>query len=165
VIGTNSQTGNATQTNRGETPVGAVPLPPVRLQIPALELDVPMLLTDNDNLPREQYAGWLFKSAFPATVGNMVILGHLDGAAAIFGRLNELQSGDEIRVYTKRQIHVYIVEESLTVADTAVEVLAPTDRPMVTLITCAGDWNPYERSYDQRLVVRANYSAVEDLPS
>jgi|GEM_PF-865902 len=140
-----------------------VPLPPVHLEIPAIDVDVSVMLADNDNLPRHKFAGWFFKSAFPATAGNMVLLGHLDGNAAIFGRLNELQPGDEIRVSTQDSIHVYVIDESWTVDDTEVSVLAPTSDPVVTLITCAGDWNPYEHSYNKRLVVRGHYAAVEPL--
>jgi LPXTG-site transpeptidase (sortase) family protein len=138
-----------------------VPLPPVGLQIPAIQLDVPVMLTTSDSLPSRQYAGWFFRSAFPATAGNMVILGHLDGDAAVFSRLDELVAGDELRVLTNDHVHVYIVESTSTVDASAVDVLAPTDRAMATLITCAGDWNWEQQSYESRLVVRAHYVAVE----
>jgi LPXTG-site transpeptidase (sortase) family protein len=138
-----------------------IPLPPLQLQIDRIGVDVPVVLATNENLPRQRLAGWFFKSAFPATAGNTVILGHLDGRAAIFGRLNELAPGDAVRVLTANRVHTYIVDSSATVDDNAVEMLAPTDSATLTLITCAGDWNADARSYDKRLVVRAHYAAVE----
>jgi LPXTG-site transpeptidase (sortase) family protein len=138
-----------------------VPLPPLRLEIPTIEVNVPVVLADNQNLPRVPLAGWFFKSAFPGTAGNSVLLGHVDGNAAIFGRLNELQAGDTVRVITAERIHIYTVDSAQLVDASAVEVLAPTIDSVVSLITCAGDWNPESRSYNKRLVVRAHYSDVE----
>jgi LPXTG-site transpeptidase (sortase) family protein len=137
------------------------PLPPLHLAIPAIAVDVPVVLADNQNLPRVKVAGWFFRSAFPATAGNLVLLGHVDGKAETFGRLAELRPGDQVRVFTADRVHVYVVDTAEVVDDQAVEVLAPTPEPVVTLITCAGDWNPTTRSYNERLVVRGHYAAVE----
>ena len=137
------------------------PLPPLHLSIPVIAVDVPVVLADSRNLPRVKVAGWFFRSAFPATAGNLVLLGHVDGKAETFGRLAELRPGDQVRVYTADKVHVYVVDTAEVVNDQAVEVLAPTPDPVVTLITCAGDWNPTTRSYNERLVVRGHYAAVE----
>lgn len=149
------------------TPVATAPtapvetaLPPLQLAIAAIGLDGPIVLADNEHLPRIKVAGWLFKSAFPATAGNMVLLGHLDGSAAIFERLHELQPGDEVRVSTANKVHVYVVDSTTIVAETAVELLAPTTDAVLTLVTCAGDWNPATASYSKRLVVQAHYAAA-----
>jgi LPXTG-site transpeptidase (sortase) family protein len=144
------------------TPRTDVPLPPTGLLVPAIGVDVDVRMTTSDNLPRGPYAGWFFRSAFPATAGNVVLLGHVDGEAAIFGRLNELRPGDEVRVSTARQVHVYVVEWTAFVGGSAVEMLGPIDHPVLTLITCAGEWDADRREYRSRTVVRARYAAVEE---
>jgi LPXTG-site transpeptidase (sortase) family protein len=141
------------------------PLPPLGLVVPAIDVDVPVVLADNQNLPRVPLAGWYFKSAFPATAGNMVLIGHVNGQAAIFERLHEVGPGDEIRVSTGSAVHIYTVDSVLVVDQHAVEVLAPTTDAVVTLITCAGEWNPVTRSFAERLVVRGRYTAVEEVSS
>lgn len=138
-----------------------VALPPLQLVIPAIGVDVPVVLADNQHLPRVRAVGWFFRSAFPATAANMVLLGHVNGPAETFARLDELHPGDSIRVVTATAVQVYAVETLTIVNDSAVEVLAPTTEPVATLITCTGDWNSTTRSYNRRLVVRARYVAVE----
>jgi len=136
------------------------PLPPLHLEIPAIALNFPVVLVDNQHLPRIRLVGWFFRSAFPGTAGNLVLVGHLDGPAQTFGRLSELRNGAEIRVETAKATYVYTVDTSSVVLSSDVGVLAPTTDPVVTLITCAGDWNPVTRTYDRRLVVRGHLSGV-----
>lgn len=140
-----------------------MPRPPLHLQIDAIGVDVPVVLADNQHLPRMKLAGWFFKSAFPATAGNIVLLGHVNGEAAIFERLHELTPNDQIRISTEVGVHVYVVDSIMTVDEKATEVLAPTSNAVVTLITCAGDWNPVTKTFSERLVVRGHYAAVEKL--
>ncbi|HUG17081.1 MAG TPA: class F sortase [Thermomicrobiales bacterium] len=155
-------TTSAKARNLAPTPRADVPLPPVGLVAPAIGVDVPVRITTSDSLPRQPYAGWYFRSAFPATAGNVVLLGHVDGEAAIFARLGDLKPGDEVRVLTTTQTHIYVVEWVAFVDGSAVEVLGPIDQPVLTLITCAGTWDPDTRTYESRLVVRAEYAAVEE---
>lgn len=143
------------------TDVDQTPLPPLQLLIPAIGVDTPVVLSDTEHIPQIPAVGWLFQSAFPATAGNMVLLGHQDGQAATFGRLHELREGDEIRVVNGAWVHIYAVDSREVVDETAVEVMGPTETSVATLITCAGEWNPATGSYSKRLVVRAHYAAVE----
>jgi sortase (surface protein transpeptidase) len=46
------------------------------------------------------------------------------------------------------------------VADTDTSVIAPTDRPQITLITCT-DWSGELRTYLQRLIVFAEFVQVQ----
>lgn len=139
-----------------------VPLPPVALEVAAIDVSVPIRIVQSDSLPSSAYAGWLFRSAFPATAGNMVLLGHVDGPAAVFDRLGELTEGDEVRIDTATATHVYVVEWTAIVDSSAVEMLGPIEHPVLTLVTCFGEWNVERRSYDSRLIVRARYLAIED---
>jgi len=136
-----------------------VPLPPVALEIEKVGVDYPVVVASNAHLPQQPMVGWYYGSALPGTAGNSVLLGHVDGRAATFGRLHEIAVGDEITVITANAEHVYVVDWVKEVDPTDVGVIGPSDQAVVTLVTCAGNWIPDERSYDKRLVVRAHYAA------
>lgn len=156
----NAPAGGAAPTAAEAAAAPKTPLPPLYIEIPALDIGAAVVVADNRNLPPTRLAGWFFGSAFPATDGNTVIIGHVNGEGAIFSRLSELQPGDEIRIRTDGWVHTYVVSEQQVVDQNAVEVLAPTPTAALTLITCAGEWNPADENYPQRLVVRAGYAAV-----
>ncbi|MEP6776721.1 MAG: sortase, partial [Chloroflexota bacterium] len=75
-------------------------LPPVRLSIPEIGLNLPIVLSNGKQLPRFKGIGWLLGSAFPGDNGNFVLFGHLDGQYATLGRLKELEVGDIFSVST-----------------------------------------------------------------
>lgn len=133
------------------------PLPLDLLEIPRIGLASQVRLVGRGATPDGPYVGWMFGSAAPGSAGNTVVLGHLNGKSAVFGRLSEVQSGDEVRLSAGDQLYVYIVDGEQTVPDTAVDVLGTTPGPIstLTLFTCAGNWDSVERAYDQRLVVTA----------
>ena len=133
-------------------------LPPVRLAIPSIAVDARVVLANNDNLPRFPGIGWYSGTAYPATVGNVVMFGHLDGAHATLGRLSELRPGEGIYVATRRGVHSYTVSSSRVVDRFDTSVMAPSRDARLTLITCAGTWLPDAGTYDRRLVVVAEYS-------
>ena len=141
-------------------PRAPAPRPPLRLQIPRLSLDWPVVLSDNDHLPRFQGVGWLLGSAFPGAAGNMVLVGHLDGRYATFARLHELQPGDHFIVATADSTMNYRVLSLHPTRPDDVAVLAPTSAATATLITCSGPWDAGLRMYEQRLIVSAAYEAA-----
>jgi sortase A len=132
-------------------------LPPLRIVIPRLGVDWPVVLADNNHMPRFKGVGWLMGSGFPGTPGNLVLFGHLDGPYATLGRLHELVAGDEFAVRTESGTARYQVSESREVLPDAVEVLAPTTDATATLITCSGDWDTLDGMYNHRLVVTGTY--------
>ena len=75
-------------------------MPPVRLTIPGIKVDWPVVLNNGHDLPKFKGIGWMFGSAFPGAAGNLVLFGHLDGKYATLGRLHELKSGDTFSVLT-----------------------------------------------------------------
>jgi len=89
----------------------------------------------------------------------MVLVGHLNGDAEIFAELSQVRIGDEIRIADGEHIFVYVVADQTTVPETAIDVLSPTDDATLTLLTCAGQWNPTTGRYTERLVVRARFIA------
>jgi len=133
-------------------------LPPLRITIPAIGVDDPVVLGDNEHLPQFRAVGWFMGTAYPGKKGNMVMFGHLDGPYATLGRLHELRPGSGIYVWTRQDAYVYTVVSSRIVPKEDVSVMAPTRDARLTLITCAGRWLPTERTYTHRLIVTAEYA-------
>jgi sortase A len=127
----------------------AAPDQAVRLQIPAINVDAPIVQGDGwEQLKKGvgQYIG----SSPPGRDGNLVLSAHDDVYGEIFRYLDRLVPGDQVIVYTQQRQFVYIVDRTVLVEPTAVEVMAPTSSPTVTLISCY----PYLVN-DQRIVVFA----------
>jgi len=127
----------------------AAPDQAVRIQIPAINVDAPVVQGDGFEQLKKgvgQYIG----SAPPGRDGNTVLSAHNDVYGEIFRYLDRLVPGDQIIVYTQQRQFVYIVDRTVLVEPTAVEVMAPTSSPTVTLISCY----PYLVN-DQRIVVFA----------
>ncbi len=132
----------------------AIPTPgpesPVRIQIPAINVDAPIVSgVDWEALKRG--VGFLPSSGLPGQNGNMVLSAHNDIYAEIFRYLDQLQPGDEIIVHTLTQRYTYVVRESQIVSPYAVHVMDPTREPTTTLISCY----PYQVD-NQRIVVFAD---------
>jgi sortase A len=136
-------------------------VPPSRITIPGLGLDWPVVLSTNEHMPRFKGVGWLLGSAYPGQAGNLVLFGHLDGPYSTFGPLHELRPGDTFHVATAAGVYQYRVRASFETTPDDVAVLAPTDGPTATLITCAGQWDKATQMYDRRLVITADLIAGE----
>jgi LPXTG-site transpeptidase (sortase) family protein len=105
---------------------------------------------------------WYGFSARPGSGGNAVFSAHLDYhnyGPAVFAGLNELENGDLVEVYlVDGVVYHYEVVLSLSYpAETAPseDIVGPTSREVITLITCAGSFDQTSRQYSHRLVVRA----------
>ena len=128
-----------------------------RLQIPALNIDKPIVQGD-DWEQLKKGVGQHIGSAQPGQEGNLVLSAHNDIYGEIFRHLDKLKPGDEIIVSTERRSYRYMVRKIDVVPPTAVEVMAPTDYPSATLISCY----PYLVN-DKRIVVFADLvETVED---
>jgi sortase A len=127
----------------------AAPDQAVRIQIPAINVDAPIVQGDGwEQLKKGvgQYIG----SPNPGQDGNVVLSAHNDVYGEIFRYLDRLVPGDQIVIYTNQRQYTYIVDRTVLVEPTAVEVMAPTASPTVTLISCY----PYLVN-NQRIVVFA----------
>ncbi|NOH01247.1 MAG: class D sortase [Chloroflexi bacterium] len=121
----------------------------VRIQIPAINVDAPVVQGDGwEQLKKGvgQYVG----SPSPGRDGNVVLSAHNDVYGEIFRYLDRLVPGDQVILYTQQRQFTYIVDRTVLVEPTAVEVMAPTSSPTVTLISCY----PYLVN-NQRIVVFA----------
>jgi sortase (surface protein transpeptidase) len=107
-------------------------------------------------------ASWYKESGRLGEMNNTLVAGHLNFwgiPEGIFFSLHTLEEGDTIEVTgDDGRVYVYEVQwvrmES-NLAPPAPEVIAATDEPSLTLITCGGSWNAAISEYDQRTVVRA----------
>lgn len=75
-------------------------------------------------------------SVNPGDRGNMVLSAHNDIFGELFRDLDRLKPGDEIIVSTAVRDYVYKVTGLRIVEPTEVEVMEPTSKPTVTLISC-----------------------------
>ena len=141
---------------------------PVRLLIPAIGVDAPVtvkglrpdLVMDVPDGPED--VAWYNFTAWPGTGGNAVISGHLDYrnyGTAVFWRLEELREGDvvEVRLRDGSVLRYRVALKLSYDARTAPvpEIVGPTSKDVVTLITCGGTFDSGSRMYSHRLVVRA----------
>jgi sortase A len=107
----------------------------VRIQIPSINVDAPIVQGDGwEQLKKGvgQYVG----SPAPGQDGNVVLSAHNDVYGEIFRYLDRLAPGDQVIVYTQQRQYVYIVDRTVLVEPTAVEVMASSGNPSVTLISC-----------------------------
>ncbi len=128
----------------------AGPATAIRLRIPALELDVPIVQGDGWEQLKKG-VGQHIGSANPGEVGNVVLSGHNDIYGEPFRYLDRLQPGDEIIISTQLQDFTYVVVETRIVPPTDVGVMAPTHEPIATLISCY----PYMVNTDRIVVIAA----------
>ncbi len=141
---------------------------PTRLEVPSLGIDTYIeqvgLTPDRAmDVPKEwQNVGWYDKGYRPGEQGNAVIAGHLDttsGGPAVFWDLDQLLPGDEVNVtYSNGDRYTFIVQESGEYsynAEGEVIDLIFGDSPTndLNLITCQGNWDRSNSTYDKRLVV------------
>jgi sortase A len=121
----------------------------VRIQVPAIGIDAPVVQGDGWEQLKKGVAQHL-GTANPGENGNVVLSAHDDIFGEIFRYLDKLKPGDEVILYTNQRQYVYAVTDTKIVEPSEVSVMAPTAKPVVTLISC------YPYLIDkQRIVVRA----------
>ena len=75
-------------------------------------------------------------SVNPGQTGNIILSAHNDVYGELFRYLDKLAPGDQVVLYTQQRQYTYIVDRTAVVEPTAVEVMASTGSPTVTLISC-----------------------------
>jgi len=107
----------------------------IRIQIPAINIDAPVVQGDGWEQLKKG-VGQHIGSADPGQEGNVVLSAHNDVYGELFRYLDKLQPGDQVILYTQQRQYTYIVDRTVLVEPTAVEVMASTGSPTVTLISC-----------------------------
>lgn len=130
------------------TPVPAIEQA-IRLQIPAIRVDAPVVQGDNWEQLKKG-VGQQIGTPDPGSKGNIVLAGHNDVYGEVFRYLDRLNPGDTVILFTSRRQYIYVITGTQMVEPTAVDVMAQTSDARVTLISC----HPYLID-DHRIVVSA----------
>lgn len=107
----------------------------IRIQIPAIEVDAPVVQGDNWEQLKKGVAQHI-GTPNPGENGNIVLSGHNDVYGEVFRDLDKLQPGDVAILFTQQRQYTYVITGTQMVAPTAVEVMAPTLDARITFISC-----------------------------
>ena len=144
---------------------------PVSVSIPAIDVRSDLLrLGLNDDhtlevppLAADSRAGWYTGSPRPGQAGPAVILGHVDSAEygpGVFFDLGALHPGDRVDVArADGTVAAFAVDRvvSYPKSDFAtLDVYGNTPGPELRLITCGGEFDAAQRSYEDNIVVFAS---------
>jgi sortase A len=113
----------------------AAPDQAIRIQIPTIKIDAPVVQGDGWEQLKKG-VGQSIVSANPGQNGNVILSAHNDVYGELFRYLDKLQPGDQVVLYTQQRQYTYVVDRTAVVEPTAVEVMASTGSPTVTLISC-----------------------------
>jgi sortase A len=109
-----------------------------------------MIANGDDEATLNVAIGHLPDTPLPWHEGNSALAGHRD---TFFRPLQYIRVGDELHLSTFHGDFRYQVRETMVVSPDDVSVLRPTDRPMLTLITCYPF--RYVGNAPRRFIVRA----------
>lgn len=142
-------------------------VPPVKLTIPALGVEASVEAVGQDpdgamSTPTDaDDVAWYAGSPGMGVPGNVVLAAHVnwDNRPRPFELLHRLEPGDAVQVIdADGRGFEYVVESSRWVRAEGApveEIFAPTPNPVLTLITCGGEYIASRREYLDRLIVRA----------
>ncbi|MGW7042149.1 class F sortase [Streptomyces avermitilis] len=153
------------------------PLPPanpVRLRIPAIDVNAPMTKLDLDKAgalrpppaDNPNLAGWYGEGTAPGSAGTALTAGHVDmrsGSPGVFYELGALTKGDTIEISRADRRTAIFTVDAVEVYDKArfpnEKVYGSSDLPELRVITCGG----YVKNsgYQGNVVVYATLTAVK----
>jgi LPXTG-site transpeptidase (sortase) family protein len=129
------------------------PGPVMAIDIPSLKLHSGVLQVDWEP---PAFAVGQIKDTANVTQGNTVLVGHLTGAAGnVFAHLDNLKLGDEITATSRGLPYKFVVSQTFEGANTDSTPMQAEDDARLTLMTCAGVWNPFTHDYSERLWIVA----------
>ncbi len=131
-------------------------LPEALLRIPVIDLEVPVI-TGTDELTLNRAVGRIPGTARVQGAGNLGLAGHRDG---FFRGLKDVAPGDLIEVVTLEGNRVYAISDIWIVDPSDISVLAPTDQPSLTLVTCYPFY--FVGHAPQRYIVRAVLTSADE---
>jgi LPXTG-site transpeptidase (sortase) family protein len=143
---------------------------PVRLQIPAIGVDTPLmdlgLKADGTmEVPPQGFpAGWYTGAPTPGELGPAIIAGHVDWTGpGVFYHLRNLKPGDKVSVTREdgsvAAFRVTRVEQFAKDKFPTDLVYGNIDFAGLRLITCGGSWNTQTHHYEDNIVVFADFLA------
>jgi hypothetical protein len=146
------------------------PSVPVRIVIPSLNVNAPVMLLGPaaggsiqvPPLASHNLAGWYDRSVMPGRDGTSVILGHVDSYAevSVFYNVRYLTSGQLVNVVRANgSTATFAVDGVRKVAKATFpsrEIYGNTRYPELRLITCGGPFDSASRQYLDNIVVYAH---------
>ncbi len=147
---------------------------PQQIEIPAINVKAPVVHVGLEpdgamEAPKgPDIIGWYTGSVAPGTQGNALVTAHVDwldrttgqARTAVFWDLDKLKQGDQVIVHAEEnQQFTYVVKDSVLVRfddPDALKYLEPTETPILTMITCEGNFDQSSRNYDMRRIVIAD---------
>ncbi|MCL4877924.1 MAG: sortase [Anaerolineae bacterium] len=146
-------------------------VPASRIIIPRLGIDTelvsaPVVGTTWDVTELYDEVAHLDGTAYPGTMGNAVLAGHVQHQKGLgpFRNLSQLSKGDLIIAQGEDVEYTYIITDIMDVDPHAIEVTYPSNQPLLTLISCTR-WDNDSWSYKGRLVVRAQFKSWRNTAS
>ena len=131
--------------------------PEALLRIPKLTLEVPVY-SDTSDLNLDRGAGHIPGTASLDEQGNVGLAAHRDG---FFRKLKDVELGMDIFLEHGGKTLRYQITEISIVTPEESAVLAPTERPSVTLVTCYPFY--FVGNAPQRFIVRAELDQSQKL--
>jgi LPXTG-site transpeptidase (sortase) family protein len=139
------------------------PGPVMSLEIPSLKLKSGVVPIDWEAPP---FVVGQLKNTSNITLGNTVLIGHVSGRGGnIFARLDDVKPGDKVTAVSRGVPYEFVVSQIVKSTNIDASWLEPTDESRLTLMTCAGVFNPITRDYSERLwvIAEAPDRAVETI--
>jgi LPXTG-site transpeptidase (sortase) family protein len=141
-----------------------------RIVVPILGVDTVVKYVPYDGFTwliagLQQEVAWMGDTSWPGLGGNTALAGHVtlrNGRDGPFRHLDELRQNDEVVLYTDENIYNYKVRELRVVLDGEMSVIAPTNSPQLTLITCT-NFDREAGIYLERLVIYADLIGTKPL--
>jgi len=132
----------------------APPGPVYSIDIPSLHLHTGVVQVDWE--PPLFVVGQVRSSAH-VTEGNSVLIGHVRGAAGynVFDRLDRVSMGEHIVANSRGSTYEFVVTQREVLPKDDTSPTMPTESPRLTLMTCAGEFNPLTGEYPDRLWIVA----------
>lgn len=151
------------------TPAAAKGALPLSISIPSAEVDAAVETREIvDGVMQDPTGPWVVswykETPKLGAQGNTVMAGHVDYwdvGAAVFYNVKDLKKGDLITITgDDGKVYTYKVDwvRLYSTADAPIqEIVGPTKKRALTLITCGGEFDYTNGVYLQRTVIRANY--------
>ncbi len=147
-------------------PVAAVAAAPVRVRVPAIEIDAPVVRVGVDtagslDVPDPRQVGWYEHGPTPGATGAAVLAAHvdLDRVAGVFYHLDDVLPGDRIYIdFDDGSTQRFEVVDDVLYDKTALpesELFRRSGDPALHLVTCGGEFDPAKHHYLGNRVVTA----------
>ncbi|MEV0583662.1 class F sortase [Nonomuraea sp. NPDC050310] len=155
-------------------PGGSRLVRPLRVLVPAVKVDAPVLAVNSGDKGRLQapplgeanLAGWDRQSPVPGQPGASVLVGHLDTKTgpAVFARLRQVKPGDTLAVLrSDDRVVVFRATGTEQIGKAAFpvhKVFAGSAAPAIRLVTCGGRYDHARHSYEDNLIVYGEHAGT-----